>query len=823
MNIFLIFPMRRCFPRAIYVAPLVFAMGLNVPLSASDQRLSDYVDGESLSDWHQLRNRINQAAATEYPEIERLILAQLEFAGERSPQAVRLICELLGRVGGTKSVDALQPYLLDPVTSDYARIALEAIPDAKALKLLQKSLPDASESVAPGIISSIAAKQDSRSIPVLIKAAKKRKALTIPVLSALGCYADSTAVMGILNLLGDDTLEGDCEPDSVAFVAQESLSRIAESAARQGETELAHVALRRVSEAFPGSLAVRADLKSTSKNALDYLDGIMSGHSDLSPTAARIEARNLIPGERSFENGFFDLSVEERIVYLNQMGAVTDERFVPLIVKSLGDAEIAVRIEAARAAANYSDASLVKPLLELAKGSGEDAGAANYGLKRMGRGSGKVDAEIIRVAKTGGDVISKTAWTMAATRGVPEAIDTLFGRLVGSDPEDYKVAFSILNQSVDGQHIPEIAKAMRTVEDEGKRRQFGRLILSAVSGLSSQVSYPLFAQAMRENGLESDPVFISLLPRIGGRDAWIRLSELAVSENQEISRSATATLLKTATTLKQPEAAFALVNLISWTSDADARKAGFDALLGMAGEVRMRGNEREELQNAMKGLPLGTADLQKLKCFWFPEDILINEMPEPDLDAEGFQSLFDGKTLDGWKAVDGTARYVVDNGAILGTCDPESRHNSFLITERDDYSDFVFTCEFKWEVFSNSGVQFRSGPDPDTGLVHGYQAEMDASQRAWTAGIYGEKFEGWIYGLAGDLHAERRNAVRLGDWNRLTIMADGDTLRTWLNGVPMGICHDDRRQSGYFGLQIHAGHQGQVRWRNLEVLELGQP
>ena len=73
---------------------------------------------------------------------------------------------------------------------------------------------------------------------------------------------------------------------------------------------------------------------------------------------------------------------------------------------------------------------------------------------------------------------------------------------------------------------------------------------------------------------------------------------------------------------------------------------------------------------------------------------------------EGFVSLFDGKTLDGWEQHSGEAKYRVEDGAVVGTT-VLNTGNSFLCTKKK-YGDFILEFEFKVAPEMNSGVQFRS-------------------------------------------------------------------------------------------------------------------
>src|SRR5258708_31565174 len=101
-------------------------------------------------------------------------------------------------------------------------------------------------------------------------------------------------------------------------------------------------------------------------------------------------------------------------------------------------------------------------------------------------------------------------------------------------------------------------------------------------------------------------------------------------------------------------------------------------------------------------------------------------------------NLFNGKNLDGWKQLNGQARYAVANNEIVGTTVAGSG-NSFLVTEQT-YGDFILELEFKIDDLSNSGIQLRSESTSEyqNGRVHGYQVEIDPSPRAWTGGLYDE-------------------------------------------------------------------------------------
>ena len=188
---------------------------------------------------------------------------------------------------------------------------------------------------------------------------------------------------------------------------------------------------------------------------------------------------------------------------------------------------------------------------------------------------------------------------------------------------------------------------------------------------------------------------------------------------------------------------------------------------------------------------------------------------------QGARPLFNGKDLGGWVQKGGNANYKVEKGEIVGIS-VANTPNSFLCTERH-YGDFILEFEVKVsDQRINSGVQFRSHSRPDyqNGRVHGYQAEIDPSPRAWSGGIYDEARRGWLYPLSENLNA--RGAFRTGTWNRYRIEAIGHSMRTWINGVLCADLVDNTDLSGFIALQVHSiadqSMEGlEIRWRDIRI------
>ena len=186
-----------------------------------------------------------------------------------------------------------------------------------------------------------------------------------------------------------------------------------------------------------------------------------------------------------------------------------------------------------------------------------------------------------------------------------------------------------------------------------------------------------------------------------------------------------------------------------------------------------------------------------------------------------WEDLFNGKNLKGWTRVNGTADFKVEDKTLIGVAKKGSP-NTFLATDKM-YGDFILEFEFKVDDGFNSGVQIRSQSLKEyrDGRVHGYQFEIDPSSRAWTGGIYDEARRGWLYPLTTNLPAQK--AFKNEEWNKGRVEAIGNSIRTWLNGVPAADLIDDMTMSGFIALQVHSINKDEqigrtVEWRNLRIL-----
>jgi hypothetical protein len=182
----------------------------------------------------------------------------------------------------------------------------------------------------------------------------------------------------------------------------------------------------------------------------------------------------------------------------------------------------------------------------------------------------------------------------------------------------------------------------------------------------------------------------------------------------------------------------------------------------------------------------------------------------------GFQSLFDGKTLAGWSPRGG-GKWKVDDGTILG--ETGDGKYGWLCSEKT-YGDFILEFEVKPEGNGNSGIQVRSRID-DKELMVGYQFDLDRT-RPSTGRLYDEARRLLLQDVPDN--PIQRGAFKGDDWNKIRVSCEGDHLRSWVNNVAIADWIDSMDLEGILAFQVHSGLKDPVkmRFRNVRIRELGR-
>jgi hypothetical protein len=202
---------------------------------------------------------------------------------------------------------------------------------------------------------------------------------------------------------------------------------------------------------------------------------------------------------------------------------------------------------------------------------------------------------------------------------------------------------------------------------------------------------------------------------------------------------------------------------------------------------------------------------------------------------DGFKKIFDGKSMKNWEG--DTAHWRIENGAFIGevTAAKQLKTNTFMIYRGDVPENFEFKAEYRISPEGNSGVQYRSERVENIAYaLKGYQADIDGANR-YTGQNYEERGRGFlamrgeqsvlkegqkptITGKVGNSD-ELKSKIRNNDWNQIHIIANGNHILHYINGVLMSETTDEdatkRKINGLIGLQVHVMPKMTVEYREI--------
>ena len=222
----------------------------------------------------------------------------------------------------------------------------------------------------------------------------------------------------------------------------------------------------------------------------------------------------------------------------------------------------------------------------------------------------------------------------------------------------------------------------------------------------------------------------------------------------------------------------------------------------------------------------------------------------PAADEAGWQSLFNGRDLDGWtvkcKPEDRAKPYwKVEDGTIVADSMDGAKHDYIWLLTNKEYSDFVLRLRF--QAFrdnpGNSGVQIRSRYDCAAGWLDGPQLDINPPG-PWRTGMVWDETRGnqrWLYPnvprgqWVNEAMAKPELKFRYSDegdgWNEMEITARGVNLKAVLNGVTImefdgeGVLNDavhkqrNVGERGHIALQIHTGDKLKIRFKDIQIRE----
>lgn len=191
---------------------------------------------------------------------------------------------------------------------------------------------------------------------------------------------------------------------------------------------------------------------------------------------------------------------------------------------------------------------------------------------------------------------------------------------------------------------------------------------------------------------------------------------------------------------------------------------------------------------------------------------------------EGFTSLYNGKTLAGWKPTGKADVWAAEGGLIV--C--KGGGGGWLLTEKE-YGDFEFRCEYRWsKEGGNSGISLRTPTTGDPAYV-GMEIQLiddEGWEKVHKSKLAEYQHTGSIYDVQP---AKARANKPIGDWNAVRIVCQGRKVQVVLNDKELTNANLDNYEKKFArhpGLKRDKGHIGfqsynvRVEFRNVAIKEL---
>jgi len=220
--------------------------------------------------------------------------------------------------------------------------------------------------------------------------------------------------------------------------------------------------------------------------------------------------------------------------------------------------------------------------------------------------------------------------------------------------------------------------------------------------------------------------------------------------------------------------------------------------------------------------------------------LLAAGLPLWAIGETGFVSIFDGKSLAGWKAPE--MRYwSIEDGAITGTISEAQplEINQYLVYQGGELADFELKMNFRLtgSPHINGGFQFRSKVLPDHDVA-GYQVDNN-HDTPWLVRLYDEHgrhdlaLRGESARFAPDGarsvtriegQADKPAHFKLDEWHEYHLIAKGNHLELRVNGVKVAeVLDEDPKQQDFTGilaLQLHSGPPMKAQFKDIRLKKL---
>lgn len=529
----------------------------------------------------------------------------IEVLNSDAPKAEKAItCKRLAIYGSGRAVPALAPLLADSELASWARIALEAIPDAAADATLREAAVKLQGRLLVGVINSLGVRRDAKAVDVLTARLKDADAeVASAAAAALGRIGGQAAVEALQKAIAAGNV-------AVRSAAAEGLILCAERALATGNrheaialfdlVRKADVPKQRVLEATRGAILARQ-----SEGAALLAELLQSADRDSFALGLRV-AREMHPAavaQGPLLDALVRAAPNRKALLIYALADCGDPMILAVIQQQVRGAPADVRVAAIRATARLGGAWCIPALLEAA--ADEDHGVSRTAIEALAELRGvDVDREILAQLKTAQGKERRLLIEVIGQRYLVGATPELLKAAEDADAQVRIAALGALGATVDFEQLPVLIKRVATEVDNSDEAKAAQQALTIAC--SRMPDREACAQALADEMAPSAPPakirFLEVLGELGGSKALQTVVAATKDPNAQVQDAAVRVLGEWMT----PDAAPALLELASSAKDGKLQTRALRGYIRVARQLEVPTPER--IAMCAKALPLCQRD-----------------------------------------------------------------------------------------------------------------------------------------------------------------------------------------------------------------------
>ena len=754
-------------------------------------------------------------------------------------------CQQLAIMGDDLAVPALAELLSDDRLSAYARTALEQIPGEQSNSALRVACGSLEGNNLRAVIHSLGKQRNKSALPVLAEKLNSNDLLTCVVAArAIGEIGTSESVDLLKQAISDAPAELQLELGQSSLIC---IQRLIGRGAKKDAIEMC----RWINESgLPNDIKLAATyqkiLAQGDRGSIELLRMFAASDRDqfeMALYAARRLGQDL---NMSVELASMlrSLDPDRQVLMLAMLADLGDKRILPTILPLAKSGQVDARVEALQTIARIGDESCIPVIRQ--SSTAADLPVANAAVAAaIAIKVDQMDSETLEMLESDNEREVKAAIVIAAGRKLASAADQLDHLRRHQNEQIRKGAIYAIGQTATADQLGELVEMMISLNDDDSFSDVQQALKSACLRMPQEDCARTLSAALVDAPDRSKASLMDQLALVGGPLALQTVVSAAKSGNQSNVDAATRVLGQWLTA----DAASEIFELAQSFPQGNYRTRLLRGYIRVARQLSMTMGERMEVcrnalqiaeRNEEKLLVLDVLRRHRSREGLAIAETLVNEKgltgkvrnvisairadisDEQDGDEQktdgrevGFVSLFDGKTLNGWKGGDIAFWRVVDGAIVGGDLVNKVKQNEFLRSTKQ-YADFELRLQFKLiGDKANAGVQIRTAEITDHHEVIGYQADLGDG---WWGCLYDESRRRKV--LAGPPPAQRDKPVRKGEWNDYRILCEGKRIQLWINGTKtVDYTEKDPEipQTGIIALQVHGNQIMEAQYRNIRI------